>query len=128
MPAVVSVLVGRVAVTGLDLVAIMCDCLKIVENRPKAELLWTRPPELLNYFQAEEVRCHIITVTHDVLKKLSLVRKDLNVYSLEIVEPFCSETKAAGYEIPLPHSDLMRIASRWRWLGTRAAAHASLMI
>ena len=35
------------------------------------ELIWASPRELLNIFQADAIGCHIITVTNDVLKKLS---------------------------------------------------------
>lgn len=100
VPAVVSVFAGRVADTGLDPVPMMQNCLTILANRPKAELLWASPRELLNVFQADEIGCHIITVTHDVLKKLSLVGKDLTVYSLETVKMFYNDAEAAGYDIP----------------------------
>ena len=64
---------------------------------PKAELLWASPRELLNIFQADEIGCHIITVTHDVLAKLSLVGKDLDDYSLETVKMFHRDAAAAGF-------------------------------
>ena len=62
--------------------------LRALAGRPKAELLWASPRELLNIFQADEIGCHIITVSHDVLAKLSLVGKDLDEYSLETVKMF----------------------------------------
>ena len=37
---------------------------------PKAEIIWASPRELLNIVQADAVGCQIITVTHDILKKL----------------------------------------------------------
>ena len=70
-----------------------------------AAMLWqlaTGQPslrELLNVFQADSVGCHIITATNDILKKLSLVGKDLEQYSLETVEMFYKDAKAAGYTI-----------------------------
>jgi transaldolase len=67
--------------------------------KPKAELLWASPRELLNIFQADAIGCHIITVTNDVLKKLSIVGKDLTGYSLETVAMFYKDAKAAGYDI-----------------------------
>ncbi|MBF0561859.1 MAG: transaldolase, partial [Alphaproteobacteria bacterium] len=64
-----------------------------------AEVLWASPRELLNIFQADEVGCHIITVTNDVLKKLTGVGKDLAVFSLETVEMFYRDAAAAGFQI-----------------------------
>ena len=67
--------------------------------KPKAELIWASPRELLNIFQADSVGCHIITATNDILKKLSLVGKDLEHYSLETVQMFYKDAQAAGYKI-----------------------------
>jgi len=80
---------------------VMREAARIMEARPKAELLWASPRELLNVIQADEVGCGIITCTNDILKKLSLVGKDLADYSLETVEMFYKDATAAGYKIAL---------------------------
>jgi transaldolase len=97
--AIISVFAGRVADTGRDPMPIMAQAVKIMKAKPKAELIWASPRELLNVFQADAVGCHIITATNDILKKLSLVDKDLDKYSLETVEMFYKDAKAAGYTI-----------------------------
>ena len=99
IPAIVSVFAGRIADTGRDPMPIMAEAVKAMKKRPKAELIWASPRELLNIFQANEVGCHIITATNDILKKLSLVGKDLDAYSLETVEMFYKDAKTAGYSI-----------------------------
>lgn len=100
-PAVVSVFAGRIADTGRDPVPLMRDCVAMLKNRPKAELLWASPRELLNIFQADEIGCHIITVTGDVIKKLALVGKDLDAYSRETVAMFHRDATSAGFDIPV---------------------------
>jgi transaldolase len=100
-PAVISVFAGRIADTGRDPVPHMRRALELVGHRRKVELLWASPRELLNIFQADEIGCHIITVTPDVLKKLALVGKDLDVYSRETVAMFYKDAGAAGYRIPV---------------------------
>ncbi len=100
-PAVVSVFAGRIADTGVDPVPHMREALGILSNRPRAELLWASPRELLNIFQADEIGCHIITVTPDLLRKLSLVGKDLRTYSRETVQMFYRDATAAGYSIDI---------------------------
>ena len=99
-PAIVSVFAGRIADTGVDPVPIMKDALKLVQSRPKAELLWASPRELLNIVQANDIGCHIITATNDILNKLQLLGKDHGDYSLETVEMFHKDATAAGYSIP----------------------------
>jgi transaldolase len=98
-PAIVSLFAGRVADTGTDPVPLMREALNLLASRPKAELLWASPRELLNIFQADGIGCHIITVTHDLLAKLALVGKDLDAYSLETVKMFHGDAQAAGYSI-----------------------------
>lgn len=97
--AIVSVFAGRIADTGVDPVPVMKQCAEILKAKPKAELLWASPRELLNIFHADETGCGIITVTPDVLKKLSGVGKDLTQFSLETVEMFYRDATAAGYTI-----------------------------
>jgi len=97
--AIVSVFAGRIADTGRDPVPLMAEAVQILRAKPKAELIWASPRELLNIFQADAIGCHIITATNDILKKLSLVGKDLAGYSLETVEMFYKDAKAAGYTI-----------------------------
>ena len=98
-PAIISVFAGRIADTGRDPIPIMAEAVKIMKKKPKSELIWASPRELLNIFQADEVGCHIITATNDILKKLPLIGKDLDAYSLETVEMFHKDAKAAGYSI-----------------------------
>jgi len=98
-PAIISVFAGRIADTGRDPLPVMAESVKIMKAKPKAELIWGSPRELLNIFQADQVGCHIITATNDILKKLSLVGKDLDRYSLETVEMFYKDATAAGFGI-----------------------------
>ena len=98
-PAIISVFAGRIADTGRDPIPLMAEAVKIMRARPKAELIWASPRELLNVFHADSIGCHIITATNDILKKLSLVGKDLERYSLETVEMFYKDAQAAGYRI-----------------------------
>lgn len=100
MPAIVSVFAGRIADTGVDPVPLMREAAGICAAKPKAELLWASPRELLNIFQADEVGCHIITVTSDILKKYAtMVGKPLDELSLDTVKMFYNDASAAGYQL-----------------------------
>jgi transaldolase len=106
--AIVSVFAGRIADTGRDPIPHMAEAVKILRQRPRAELIWASPRELLNIFQADAIGCHIITVTNDVLAKLTLVGKDLDAYSLETVEMFYRDAKAAGFSIDVSQPSALR--------------------
>lgn len=98
-PAIVSVFAGRIADTGIDPVPHMTKALKILEAKPKAELLWASPREFLNLFQANDVGCHIITMTNDLLAKLGGAGKNLDQFSLETVQMFYRDASSAGYSL-----------------------------
>ena len=95
----ISVFAGRIADTGRDPLPIMVSSLKIMKAQPLSELIWASPRELLNIFQAHDIGCHIITVTSDILKKLSLIGFDLENYSLETVKMFYKDALEAGYKL-----------------------------
>jgi len=98
-PACISVFAGRMADTGVDPVPMMAEAVRILGAAPNAELIWASPRELLNIFQADAIGCHIITVTHDILKKLSLVGRDLHDYSLDTVKMFHTDAAQAGFTL-----------------------------
>lgn len=102
VPAIISVFAGRIADTGLDPMPLMAEALKIMAAKPKAELLWASPRELLNVIQADQVGCHIITATNDLLDKLGGIGKGLEVFSRETVQMFYGDATAAGYTIATP--------------------------
>jgi transaldolase len=95
----ISVFAGRVADTGRDPVPLMAAAVELLRPYPNLELIWGSPRELLNIFQADAVGCHIITVTNDVLKKLSLVGKNLHEFSLETVKMFYDDAQKAGFQL-----------------------------
>ena len=98
-PAIISVFAGRIADTGLDPLPLMRKSVEILNDLPKAELLWASPRELLNIIQADEVCCHIITATPDILGKLKLLGKDQDEFSLETVQMFYNDAQSAQYSI-----------------------------
>ena len=98
-PSNVSVFAGRIADTGRDPVPLMAAAVELCSAYPNQELIWASPRELLNVFQADQVGCQIITATPDILKKLSLVGKDLTEYSLDTVKMFRADAVAAGFAL-----------------------------
>ncbi|HEV3019677.1 MAG TPA: transaldolase [Burkholderiaceae bacterium] len=98
-PAYVSVFAGRIADTGRDPMPLMSAAVQLLGLRPRAELIWASPRELLNIFHADQIGCHVITVTNDILKKLELIGKDLDEYSLDTVKMFRGDAVAANFRL-----------------------------
>jgi len=99
VPSYVSVFAGRIADTGRDPVPLMAAAVEMLKIAPAAELIWASPREILNIFQANEIGCNVITVTNDILNKLSLVGLELDAYSLDTVKMFYNDAVAAGFHL-----------------------------
>lgn len=95
----VSVFAGRIADTGKNPIPIMEESLRILQSNPCAELIWASPRELLNIIQANEIGCHIITATNDIIKKLDLLNYSLTKYSLDTVNMFYNDAKESKFAI-----------------------------
>ena len=99
IPSYISIFAGRIADTGRDPVQIITNSLDIVKNNKECEIIWASPREFLNIIQADQIGCHIITATKEILNKLSLLNLDLNQYSLETVRMFHEDARVAGYQL-----------------------------
>lgn len=95
---IISVFAGRIADTGRNPIPYMKRSLEIVRQNSNAELLWASSRELLNIIQADECGCDIVTVTNDIIKKLSMLNKDLEELSLDTVKMFYNDASSAGYK------------------------------
>ena len=95
----VSVFAGRIADTGRDPIPLMKHAVALCDKAGGMEVIWASPRELLNIFQADEIGCHVITVTPDIVKKLGTVGKDLGAFSLDTVKMFHTDGAAAGFRI-----------------------------
>ena len=96
VPAIVSVFAGRIADTGVDPIPVVDQSLKLLAPFALAQVLWASPRELLNIVQAESVGCHIITMTNDLLAKMSGLDRDLEAVSLDTVRMFYNDAVRSG--------------------------------
>ena len=95
----ISVFAGRIADAGVDPIPMMEGALQLMRSQKQLELIWASPREVLNIVQADQIGCHVITVTHDLLKKLPGLGKDLTQFSLETVAMFANDAQNAGYTL-----------------------------
>ncbi len=95
----VSVFAGRIADSGRDPLPVMVKTMELLGSHKTTELIWASPRELYNVVQADEIGCHIITVTADLLKKLPLIGGELGKVSLDTVKMFYDDAQSAGYTI-----------------------------
>jgi len=94
---IISIFAGRISDTGRNPVHYIDYALSRLQG--KGQILWASTRHVYNIFEAEEARCHIITVTPDQIKKLSLQDKDLTEYSLETVKMFYNDAVSSGFSL-----------------------------
>jgi len=99
-PAVVSIIAGRIADSGVDPMPHMRASKQKLAALPHAELLWASVREVLNIFQADDCGCDIVTVQPDILTKAQrLAGAELKELSLDTVKMFASDAAAAGFSL-----------------------------
>lgn len=95
----ISIFAGRIADTGIDPLPIMKESVELVKNYPNLKILWASSRELYNVIQADNIGCHIITITQDIFNKIPMIGKNLNELSLDTVKMFYRDAKESGFEI-----------------------------
>ncbi len=95
----VSVFAGRIADAGTDPLPVMKEAMEAIRTSPMIELIWASPRELFNLVQADGIGCHVITMTNDLIKKIPLIGKNLDQFSLETVRMFYNDARAAGFSL-----------------------------
>lgn len=94
---ILSIFAGRIADTGIDPKPIIQHALNLIPSNVK--VLWASPREVYNMYEADQLGCHIITVTQDILCKLKLENKNLTEYSLETVKMFYDDALSSKYTL-----------------------------
>ena len=98
-PIIYSIFAGRIADTGLNPEIIIKNAVSMIDSFKKAEILGASSRELYNIVQAINCNCQIITVGHDLLNKIDLFGKDLDIFSLETVKMFYSDAASSNFKI-----------------------------
>jgi transaldolase len=101
-PGFISIFAGRIADTGRDPELAIRTARGTCPLTQK--LIWASPREVFNVWQADAAGCDIITLSPDLLGKLSLAGKSLEEFSLETVKMFFDDAQKAGYAIAHPAS------------------------
>ncbi len=96
---IISIFAGRIADTGIDPIPTMTEAVNICKTKKNIEILWASTREVINIFQANKIGCQIITVPYDILKKTSLIGKNLGELSLETVQGFLNDAIKVGFKI-----------------------------
>ena len=98
--SIISIFSGRIADAGVNPENIIKYSLKVAKKK-KIEVLWASTRETYNIFEAQKIKCHIITVPHSILNKFGLIGMDLKKLSLATVKSFLNYSIKAGFKIKI---------------------------
>lgn len=97
---IVSVFAGRIGDAGVDPLDHVTKCREVLrKSMPRAEMLWASARQAYDVHLAEAAGCEIITMTSDLIRKLALRGKDLDLYSRETATQFYLDAAGAGYAL-----------------------------
>ena len=97
--AIISVFAGRLYDIGLDAKEIMQEMASYIHENSKCNLLWASPRMHFDAITAQATNCDIITMTNSMYKKMSLLGKSPEQYSLETVKMFYDDAIASGFKL-----------------------------
>lgn len=96
---IISIFAGRIADAGINPVPTVTNALTMASKFPNIRILWASPREIFNLIEAENIGCHIITMTPDLWRKIGNLGKDLRQFSLETVQMFFNDAAKSGFEL-----------------------------
>jgi len=106
VPSIISIFAGRIADAGKNASIVVSECVKLnkfltsgLSRNPNIKFLWASTRQVYNYVEAQLAGCNVITMTPDIIKKLSNLDKNLTDYSLETVKMFRDDAIKSGYTI-----------------------------
>mgnify|MGYP000512905719 CR=1 FL=1 len=97
--SIISVFAGRLYDIGIDAKELMKEMALYIHDNSQCKLLWASPRMHYDVLTAEACNCDIITMTNSMYKKMSLLGKTPEEYSIETVKMFFNDAQASGYKL-----------------------------
>jgi len=97
--SIFSIFAGRIYDIGLDAFDITNNISKYVHNKSNCKILWASPRMSYDVISAIKSKCDIITMSHDLVKKIKLIGTSPDNYSLQTVKMFYEDALTAEYKI-----------------------------
>lgn len=95
----ISIFAGRMADNGINPLPIVERACNDFRNHQGTEILWASTREVWNFYQAEELGCHIITAPDDLIDKYYKPKMTAEEASLDTVKVFDRDSRTAGFKL-----------------------------
>ena len=96
---IISIFAGRMSDVGKDPIPEFRKSVKISKKFKNVEILWASTREPLNYLQAKQLKCHIITVPPAIIEKIEKFGKSFQKLTIDTVKGFLMDSKKSNFKI-----------------------------
>ena len=96
---IISIFAGRMSDVGKDPIPEFRKSVKISKKFKNVEILWASTREPLNYLQAKQLKCHIITVPPAIIEKIEKFGKSFQKLTIDTVKGFLTDSKRSNFKI-----------------------------
>ncbi len=96
---IISIFAGRMSDVGKDPIPEFRKSIKISKKFKNVEILWASTREPLNYLQARQLKCHIITVPPAIIEKIEKFGKSFQKLTIDTVKGFLMDSKRSNFKI-----------------------------
>ena len=96
---IISIFAGRMSDVGKDPIPEFRKSIKISKKFKNVEILWASTREPLNYLQAKQLKCHIITVPPAIIEKIEKFGKSFQKLTIDTVKGFLTDSKKSNFKI-----------------------------
>ena len=96
---IISIFAGRMGDVGKDPIPEFRNSLKLSKKFKNVEILWASTREAYNFFQARQLKCHIITVPPSIIERIEKFGKSFKKLTIETVKGFLADSKKSRFKI-----------------------------
>ena len=96
---IISIFAGRMGDAGKDPIPEFRNILKLSKKFKNVEILWASTREAYNFFQARQLKCHIITVPPSIIERIEKFGKSFKKLTTETVKGFLADSKKSRFKI-----------------------------
>ena len=96
---IISIFAGRAGDTGKDPIPEIKKSISLSKNFKNVEILWASVREPYNYLQANQNKCHIITIPPNIIEKIENFGKTFDQLTKETVKNFLLDSKKSKFRL-----------------------------
>ena len=96
---IISIFAGRMADAGKNPLPEFKKSLMISKKFKNVQILWASTREPLNYIQAKQLKCHIITIPPNIIEKIEKFGKSAEHLTINTVKGFLQDSRKSKFKI-----------------------------